>query len=340
MSTSKPGQGIVRAGQAVGAGVAGSFSLGAVGAAVGAAAAAGGNTVEVPPRGEPVAIRLSKIDGLTKKGLLDQPFYFQCGPTDVFQRSGDAAWTDYATVGFGTASRAPSGPSLEQIQFSTLFVDYDPTWASYHYGTDPNRGARPLPSAPEIDVLGWVDDLRELRDAGTPVYLMVGQPALWGRWDIANLPVSIRSVADENRGGEIDARYITISLAQYRTSRASRRQESKTPETITVDDQGSVTWNDANGAHKLSGATLHDVAKEFYGSPGLWHLIAKSDRNPHLRSWTGGRDLGAFAKRYGSGQSGAPKGRRYSKIYVPKRPTKAEDALKLDGYTTVEVVGP
>lgn len=289
-------------------------NIGNVGAAVGTATRAAAGRSDTPPGGIGLHVRLSRIAGLTKPGLLEDSFYFQCPPTDSWRRSGSAPWNDFDTVGFGTVSQPGNGPGLDTFSFTSLFVDYDPTWAAYHFGTDPSRSAPARAEAPPVDPLGWMADLREIRNSRTPVALLVGNIGAWGEWLVSNMPVTLRDVNEEHRGGEDDTVYFDLSLVQYRREKLNTEDEGLTPVTITIDKAGTAEWSDSGGEHSLASTTLHKLAKHFYGSAGEWKVIAQNNRNPHLSGWRSGtRALSEYAKAHGSGKN------RTAKIYIPKR---------------------
>lgn len=276
--------------------------------------AAGSGTVSPePPRGPGMIVRLTRIAGLTKPGLLEQPFHFQIAPIDAFRRSGTADWQDFATLG-GPTSR-PSLAALEEFTFRSLFIDYDPPWAAYHYGTDSRRQAnRTLPAAAPVDPLSWAQDLRDIRDSLTPIALLVGVPAVWGAWHVKNLPVTLRGVSEEIPAGEDDAIYFDLSLTEFRQTRLSTATISKVPETVTVDDQGTARWKDATGSHSITTATLHELSTRFYGSASKWKSITRHARNRHLATYAPSRQLDDYARTYGK-RSGS---RKVANIYIPE----------------------
>lgn len=271
--------------------------------------ATGGGEPE-PPRGRGLAVRLSRIAGLTKPGLLASPFHFQVAPLDSFRRSGSAEWSDFATLG-GPASR-PAQAALEEFAFRSMFVDYDPEWAAYHFGSSMFRRAPTLlPPASPVDPLGWLADLREIRDSLTPCSLLVGEPRVWGAWHVKNIAVTLRSLGEEY--AEADSVGIELSFTEYRQTRLSTRELTKYPATVAVDTTGTARWTDGTGSHTVKNATLHKLAQTFYGSSRKWKTITRHQRNRSLRTYAPGRNLDDHAAKHGK-RSGK---RKVSNVYVP-----------------------
>lgn len=292
--------------------------VGGTGFAAPVLGAAGSGTVSPePPRGPGMIVRLSRIAGLTKPGLLEQPFHFQIAPIDAFRRAGTAEWSDFATLG-GPTSR-PALASLEEFTFRSLFVDYDPPWAAYHYGTNSTRQAgRSLPPAAPVDPLAWSQDLRDIRDSLTPVALLVGVPAVWGAWHVKNLPVTLRTISEEIPAGEDDVIYFDLSLTEFRQTRLSTATlgsaNPRVPATVTVDDLGNARWKDASGSHTIKTATLHELSTRFYGSSSKWKTITRHARNRNLASFAPSRQLDDYARKHGK-RSGS---RKVANIYIPE----------------------
>jgi hypothetical protein len=274
----------------------------------GAGAMAGGQPD--PPRGRGLAVRLSRVAGLTKPGLLESPFHFQIAPLDAFRRSGTAEWSDFQTLG-GPASR-PGQQALEEFAFRSMFVDYDPEWAAYHFGTSMFRQLPTLlPPAAPVDPLGWLADLREIRDALTPVALLVGEPRVWGAWHVKNAAVTLRGLAEEY--SEADSVNIDLTFTEYRQTRLGTKTMTKYPATVAVDDTGKAKWTDGTGAHSINNATLQKLAQTFYGSPSKWKTITRHQRNRNLKTYSPGRELDDYARQHGK-KSGS---RKVANVYVP-----------------------
>lgn len=245
----------------------------------------------------------------TKKRLLPSPFYFQASPTDALRWSKSHAHQEYETVSAGQFSR-PGGRQLATINFGSLFVDYDPGWAAYHYGTD--RGA------PPVDVLGWTETLLDILDSGTPIAVTIGQPRLWGRWDVRQLPMTLRNLEVEERAGENDARYFDVQMTEWRRQTLAVKRRGL-PVTVTLHEFGDKgTWDAGGGRQSVRDPTLTKLARKFYGDPTKWRTIANHPRNQKLRAFSGARPLVIAVRKHGTGK----KGDRHLKVYVPELPAR------------------
>ena len=262
---------------------------------------------EPPPQPPPgvkltgpgLRVVLERIPGITKKGLLDQPFRFQVPPLDAFRHQHAHSWLDYDTILSGQFSRK-GGRQLIVIPFQALFLDWTPTWAviqDENYLPDPLRVTR---------------DLLELLETGSPFYFTAGQPELWGHYDILDLPMKLTTIDVEERGGEIDARYTDVTFVEYRSpklidtkkkGKGRKRSSDKLPSWVQVNENGSA--RDKSGHHFAAPCTLHKLALHFYGSHGKWKLIAK--RNG-MSNFAAGRSLGNWARRH----------RGADKLVIPK----------------------
>lgn len=94
-------------------------------------------------------VTLKRIPGVTKKGVLHEPFYFQVAPLEEFGWDASGNWTDYQTISGGTFTRGGSR-GLRTLTLTTMAVEYNPTWAArangkiHHdgdFGTVASRGA-------------------------------------------------------------------------------------------------------------------------------------------------------------------------------------------------------
>lgn len=254
------------------------------------------------PTGAGLRIRLSRRHGLTRRGILEEPFYFQCPPLDSFRWSGTYSWNDYDTLTRGQFSR-PGGRQLRTVEFQTLMVDYDPPWAAYDFsqtltgptGVEAAPGrtpGKPALKRSEPDPLGWTKQLRGLMWSGTPFNLLVGAPDLWGEWDIRNMLVTLRSLDVEERGGEVDARYVNVSFTEYRDAAVPRRKIAPhLPATLTVDKHGTLRAKDQS-LHGIKFASLAHIARFFYGSSSKWRLITRA--NPELRHFPPSHNLSEY----------------------------------------------
>lgn len=318
----KPGLGFI-VGEAVGGGAGGEF-FASPGQAGGVVVTPDGALIgkrSAPLRGRGLSVAFSRRDE-TKKGLLGDRFLFQVPPTDSFSFSAAFGHTDYDTVSSGQYSR-PGGRQLKQIQFSTLFVDYDPQWAAWHYGVENGL--------PPVDPLGWTGELLELVESGSPFDLTVGQPNVNGAYDIRSLAVTMRNLEVEERAGEPDARYVNVQLVEWRPISLARRRRGL-PATVTLHEKGDrATWDAGAGEETLKNPSLSRLAKKFYGSPARYRYIAQHPKNRYLRGYVG-KDLRTYVQKHGRGK----KGDRTIKIVVPDLPA-TDDVGAVVGPTSAEV---
>src|SRR5687768_16110445 len=157
---------------------------------------------------EGLLVSLAGIEGMTDKGLLASPFYFQCPPLEEFVVEYAHGHTDYDTVGAGEFSRK-GGVKLRTTSFDTLFVD----WATWTVTSD----------FPPIESI--TDELIELTESGSPFLLTVARVATIGGfdgWDLSQagpelqMPATLRSLRVSEKAGEGDARYLNVSFVEYR----------------------------------------------------------------------------------------------------------------------------
>lgn len=187
-------------------------------------------------RGPGLRVRLSRIDGLTKKGLLNRPYYFQCPPLEEFVVQWAHEFNDYMTVAQGEYSRR-SGRKLRTVQFETLAVDTLPVVGA----------ARPV--SPPWVVEQAVSDkndhrvvLRDVLSAGTPFRLHVAQQL--GTDVLLDMPATLRTLNVATKGAEIDTFYFTCEFHEYRDPIVKRNAKSRSggrkwPHTITLKADGT-----------------------------------------------------------------------------------------------------
>lgn len=159
------------------------------------------------------------ITGYTKEGVLPEPFVFQCPPLESFSPKFGWAWNDYATLGYGPGGGMHSNPQYGQlttITFSSLFVDagmVDPQGRI----ASPSYVVQPYLAGP----LRAIRVLKALGSSMTPFAMQAGQPALWGEWEPlgrkgqAAMAVTLRNFEPEERAGEPDARYFSITVSEF-----------------------------------------------------------------------------------------------------------------------------
>jgi hypothetical protein len=177
------------------------------------AAAQGGAVIEPPKPGElGMIVVFSEIPGLTKAGVLSRPFFFQVPPLDAFSPKYAWNFNDYATIGFGMHSN-PQYAQLATISFSSMFVDTMQGPRNPFYVVWPFTGS--------AGPLSGIKALRALGDSMTPFVMQAGQPELWNEWEPLGhrgrhaLAVTLRDFSPEERAGEPDTRYFTITVSEF-----------------------------------------------------------------------------------------------------------------------------
>lgn len=244
------------------------------------------------PDGDGFVIAFAEIPGLTAKGVLAKPFYFQCPPTEEF--GPDFGWTfnDYTTLDRKTHSN-PSSRNLTTVSFTTLLVEeswIDPRHLPARRGgkSGPRFAVAELPSG---GVLGAVKLLKRLGETMTPFAMQAGQINLWGEWeplgqDQPQMAVTLRSFRPVERAGERDARYLQVSLTEFEDAPDLRAISPPKPP-IAGDGHKNTPSTDKNGRKLLARLntaklpkgrrTMYELAKHYYGATSAWRLIAKAN---------------------------------------------------------------
>lgn len=259
---------------------------------------------------EGLRVSIRRVRGLTPKGLLLTPFYFQAPPLDTFSVTNAYTHTDYDTVRAGQHDR-PSGLQLRTVQFNSLFVDTDYDWTVVR-----SKRWNPIrSSAKEREKLGYITgeeyvpnpllltkELRRVLRSGSPFRLIVQHPPrLWGhRVYEVNMLATLRELQVEERAGELDARYVNVSFTEHRTPSLQRRGQGTQPRgshslpaTVTIAVSGQIDIPHVkNDPAKIN---MHWLAKWFYGSASEWRWIAKA--NKPLEDWAPDRNLVILAQK-------------------------------------------
>lgn len=213
------------------------------------------------PSGDGMLVALSAIPGLSNRGVLKKTFWFQCAPLDTMPQDYAWQWDDYATIDSGMHSN-PNAPALDTYSFTSLFLDDD---HRYRFAVIKN-----------VHVLGMVKALKAIGDAMRPFQLNFGQPQLWGIWDVAQA-VTMRSLHVEERSGEIDARYFTVSFTEYPDAPAPHPLAAISPagSNAAVTQQGTLATLDTS---KLPSTmkSLALISKHYYHQTTSWRVIAKA----------------------------------------------------------------
>lgn len=183
-------------------------------------------------------ITLSKIDKITKEGLLESPYFFQCSPLESFRVSHSFEHTDYTTIKGQTFSRK-SSKGLRTIQFQTLIVD----WGSFV-------------NVDVYDFSDLTDTLVKVCESGSPVKLTVDR----GDDTSFAMDVTLRQFDVEEKAGEPDARYFDVTFTEWRDAYVVRK--AKWPARHKL----------------VRGDTLSSLATKYYGKPTLARIIAKANK--------------------------------------------------------------
>jgi hypothetical protein len=265
-----------------------------------------------PPTGagEGMHVVLTRVDGVTDEGLLETPYVFQLPPLEEFRAGEQFNFNDYDTLRVGQHSR-PIGRALATVDFQTLFLDWDATYAIAV--TNNPAGFAPDPRA-------LAGDLRELLRSGTAFWLWCGHPILYDDPEVA-MYATLRTLQFTEKAGEPDARYADVSFTEWRAADIERSQRGKQLPTTHV----------VGRPPPGNPQTLRSLAVYYYnGRSSLWKLIKKanglSNYGPEtalkkgrvltIPAITDGDDSpankddgGLFAK-HGSGKNAAKKGLR------------------------------
>lgn len=235
------------------------------------------------PAAEPATLGLRvilrAIPGLTRPGLLQVPFLFQCPPLEDFTEEFAYAHTDFNTAFGGERSR-PGGAALDSWSFSTLVLDDLPSWSFI-------QSFVPHPILVKRE-------LKHILKTGTPVQLLVHQLPLWDYYDV-NSPVTLRSLTSQEKAGEPDARYFAMQFREYRPMAVKARLKGR-----------GAPRGSRRGPHPISvlvrslpdsRSTLYLLAKHYYGSTSKWRDISAVQANG-LTSVAPTQDLRVVFRRF------------------------------------------
>ena len=223
--------------------------------------------------GRGTMVVLARIPGLTKPPILQRPLYLQCPALDSIGPQMSWTWNDYATLGIGMHSN-PGYRTLATLTISSLVVD-----TTEVFGVGPRWRAGPHFAITDLeqDLIATMQRIRVIGDGMTPFALQYGQPRLWGRWEYVKA-VTLREFHWEERAGEMDARYFTLSVTEYPDAPNIRPVRGP-----NVPGQGHRGGQVPGRLATLNSATLPagkrtlaGLAKAYYKAPSKWRLIAKA----------------------------------------------------------------
>lgn len=247
--------------------------------------------------------RFTPIKGITPKGALDRPLYLP-GMADPWHVSEDANHSEYDTLTGGTFSQPAMGDQnarkLRSISIDWLTVDFDAPWL-VAVGQDP----------------WWVRSaVTEILRFRNPVQLFVSfNPSrrLPGPEFLA--PVTLRSLSHEIRHGELETRYLTMAVSEWRDPQAGRR--SSVPPQASSRKKGVHLPT----THVLTATdTLASLSHEYYGRYDYWRHI---------------RDANGITKKFGQKTPIVNLPGRFKVGYKIKIPTVPKSPAKPTGGAAV-----
>lgn len=209
------------------------------------------------PHGQGLRVVMQKLS-VTANGILDQPFMFQVPPLDEFPREYQWNFQDYDTVGDGMHTRAQSR-QLTTISFDSLFVDQDAPFV--------------VNKKTPYNPVALIDELLTIGDSQTPFQLLAGQPDLWGVYYDVNMAVTMRSLRASEKSGERDARYFSISFTEFRGVAQSELTAGLKSDAAKSGNKVLAVLNIDALPPNLR--TLRAISKKYYGTTGMWSVIAK-----------------------------------------------------------------
>lgn len=248
----------------------------------------------------------------TKKGVLKTPLNFQVAPLESFGFTQAANFTDFDTLSRGQFSRR-GARALISFDIRTFVIDYQPSWVSWE---------RSRPNAPHPQKVTQL--LKHLTQLGTPM-MFVARSGFWEGNDL-RIPVTLRSMAVEERAGEVDSRYFDLSFVEWREQELDRRklggkrERHSLPTTVVIHEDGSVSEvgdsKEKIPQHDGDFATLHDLAQHYYGDPTVWRVIVLENG---IDNFPPGRSLKDLEKG----------GKRVRKLRIPRLVEKVGEAESL-----------
>lgn len=202
-------------------------------------------------------VRLQAIKGVTPKNLLKTPYYFQCPPTDTISYSyghNSQVYTTIPTTMSGGDYKRIGGKKLRTIAFSTLIVD---TAQSFVLASHLDANV----SAEQDDITSLLHGMIKLAEgykSEPPVFHLLISHDWRSHVEIA-MQATLPDLSIEERGGETDARYLSVTFEQWRepftTDQSLKRRRAggkDFPITIML----------------KAGDTLYSLAHHYYGKKG------------------------------------------------------------------------
>ena len=154
-------------------------------------------------RGQGLRIRMRRVPGMTPKGTLKVPYYFQCPPMDEFSVAYGHQHGKYTTID-GEYSRR-GGRNLITTSFRTLIVEYGGFVVEHDY-----------------DVGKLVDRLQILCHKGYPFDLLCTHA--YNQEPELHMDAVLETVTVVENANELDARYLDLAFCEYRDPVVKRRR--------------------------------------------------------------------------------------------------------------------
>jgi hypothetical protein len=215
-------------------------------------------------RGEGLVARFAPIKAITPKGALDRRLWLPA-MLDPFSVTEQAQHNEYDTLTGGHFSQPAQGnQNARQFRTTTLSaitVEFDAPWL-VATGQDPQ----------------WVlSRLAEILRFKKPVQLTVTfNPSRGYPGPELEMYCTFRQVTKEIRNGEVETRYLTIDLSEWRDPSTQRRGSAPSSRKKGVS---------LPATHKLTAKdTLASLSMEYYGTYAFWRDV---------------RDANGVSKRFG-----------------------------------------
>lgn len=314
-------------------------------------------------------ITLSEIRGLTvnENGarLLTAPLIFQCGPMDELAITRQFVMGNYDTVYDGQFTRRGS-KQLKVWTFDTLavavgatsYVDYSPSWVSYP--TFQPGAFRQKSGIAVVDPSWYAQQLATLSEAGCPFRFTASTPVLWQNGvavgasviPVINVPAVFLQYNEGYKAGENDAIYFEqMSFSEWRDPSISQKGLGKgtggsgnsgkprgtahLPTVVNYYAPGGVRLsnNQQLPPPKVDQfkqpITLGQLAKQFYGDPADWRVIARANSLHGCSANTPLGDIPRIKAESQGNKIGAPG----VPIKIPAQPNKPQTQTSTPAYT-------
>jgi nucleoid-associated protein YgaU len=214
--------------------------------------------------GEGLVARFKPIKGVTPKGALDRSIYLPA-MLDTFTVDETAQHNEYDTLSGGHFSQPAMGnQNARQLRTTTpnaIIVDFDAPWL-VATGQDPQEIRRRL------------SEILRFKKA---VHMMVFfHPSRHQISSELDMYCTFRDISTDVRNGELETRYLTITISEWRDPVVHRRSSSTSRKHgISLPTTHKLTATD----------TLSSLSFEYYGSYAFWREI---------------RDANSISKRFGA----------------------------------------